>query len=154
MSKTLTKKLINVHIQAVNIRKAFDLMGLEVLLDADFQLYGRKGHADLVIPASMIQSLGQNRLAFSNGLGININADGSATMVYDHYNEKQAHFIEKFLNALNELGQNAHIFEEYQSQGYTIKPLIGEQELGIFLSPPQEKGCPWTAQDQKGGFSW
>ncbi len=130
MSKTLTKKLINVRVHAANIRKAFDLMGLEVRLDTNFQLYGRKAHADLVIPSSVIQSLGKNSLAFSDGLGINIDADGAATMVYDHYNEKQAHFIEKFLNALNELGENAHIFEAYQSQGYTIKPQIGEQELG------------------------
>lgn len=151
MSKTITKKL-DIQVTAENIFQAFALLDLPILQDAPFRLFGRASHAELVIPDAVIQQLGLPRLRFSDGIGLHIQADGSVNLEYDHYNAEQAACIEKFLAGLNAIGAHAQAFENYKAQGYTIQPVVEQQELGIFIGHPQGTGS-WQGQSA-GGWSW
>jgi len=153
MSKTLTKKLADVHIEAPNLQKAFDLLGLAVKQDAQFQLYGRRGKADLVIPAEIIRKLGLDPLKFSDGIGIDIHPDGSAALIYDHYNQRQATFLEDALGALNELGRQADQLRQLQAEGYLIEPAIKEGQLALNVWAPEAGTSGWGEQ-APGGGAW
>ena len=153
MSKTLTKKLDVKRINAHHIQKAFELMGLNIQLDSDFRLYGRTGRANIVIPNDVVEALGLKKLAFSNGIGVNIQPDGSVEMVFDHYNSIQATFIEKILAGLEMIGANPAAIENKLAEGYSVELRPEAQRIGIALVEPENKSSnPWGAGiPQKGG---
>ena len=153
MSKTITKKL-EIQIKAEHIQRAFALMELPVLLNAPYRLFGRDARADLVIPDAVIQQLGLPALRYSDGIGVLIREDGSVSLEYDHYNHDQAAYLETFLAGLNAMGAHARAFESYKAQGYTIEAVIDQQELGIFLSPPQGSVHDAWGSETKGGWRW
>jgi hypothetical protein len=155
MSKTLTKKLDVKRINAHHIQKAFELMGLNIQLDSDFRLYGRTGRANIVIPNDVVEALGIKKLAFSNGIGVNIQPDGSVEMVFDHYNLKQAEFIEKILAGLEMIGANPAVIENKLAEGYSVELRPEAQRIGIALVEPENKsGNPWGAGLQQEGGVW
>jgi len=155
MSKTLIKKLDVKRINAHHIQKAFELMGLNIQLDSDFRLYGRTGRANIVIPNDVVEALGLKKLAFSNGIGVNIQPDGSVEMVFDHYNLKQAEFIEKILAGLEMIGANPAAIENKLAEGYSVELRPEAQRIGIALVEPENKsGNPWGAGLQQEGGVW
>ena len=155
MSKTLIKKLDVKRINAHHIQKAFELMGLNIQLDSDFRLYGRTGRANIVIPNDVVEALGLKKLAFSNGIGVNIQPDGPVEMVFDHYNSKQAEFIEKILAGLEMIGANPAAIENKLAEGYSVELRPEAQRIGIALVEPENKsGNPWGAGLQQEGSVW
>jgi hypothetical protein len=155
MSKTLTKKLDVKRINAHHIQKAFELMGLNIQLDSNFRLYGRTGRANIVIPSDVVEALGLKKLAFSNGIGVNIQPDGSVEMVFDHYNLKQAEFIEKILAGLEMIGANPAAIENKLAEGYAVELRPEAQRIGIALVEPENKSSnPWGTGLQQDGGVW
>ena len=155
MSKTLTKKLDVKRINAHHIQKAFELMGLNIQLDSDFRLYGRTGRANIVIPNDVVEALGLKKLAFSNGIGVNIQPDGSVEMVFDHYNSIQAAFIEKILAGLEMIGANPAAIENKLAEGYSVELRPEAQRIGIALVEPEKKSTnPWGAGIPQEGGVW
>jgi len=155
MSKTLIKKLDVKRINAHHIQKAFELMGLNIQLDSNFRLYGRTGRANIVIPNDVVEALGLKKLAFSNGIGVNIQPDGPVEMVFDHYNSKQAEFIEKILAGLEMIGANPAAIENKLAEGYSVELRPEAQRIGIALVEPENKsGNPWGAGLQQEGSVW
>lgn len=155
MSKTLIKKLAVKRINAHHIQKAFELIGLNIQLDSNFRLYGRTGRANIVIPNDVVEALGLKKLAFSNGIGVNIQTDGSVEMVFDHYNLKQAEFIEKILAGLEMIGANPAAIENKLAEGYSVELRPEAQRIGIALVEPENKsGNPWGADLQQEGGVW
>lgn len=155
MSKTLIKKLDVKRINAHHIQKAFELMGLNIQLDSDFRLYGRTGRANIVIPNDVVEALGLKKLAFSNGIGVNIQPDESVEMVFDHYNLKQAEFIEKILAGLEMIGANPAAIENKLAEGYSVELRPEAQRIGIALVEPENKsGNPWGAGLQQESGVW
>jgi hypothetical protein len=158
MSKTMKKKLDVKRINPQNVQQLFEWLGLEVRLNADFRLYGRKGKATIVIPNEVIEALGLRRLSYSDAIGIDIKEDGSVEMVYDHYNEEQAKFIEKYLAGLDGTGGNPKVAEMIAA-GFIPQLQINDQDIKLTLNEPEfgsGGGDVWgnNSQPSSEGGSW
>jgi hypothetical protein len=76
-------------------------------------------------------------------------------MVFDHYNLKQAEFIEKILAGLEMIGANPAVIENKLAEGYSVELRPEAQRIGIALVEPENKsGNPWGAGLQQEGGVW
>jgi hypothetical protein len=76
-------------------------------------------------------------------------------MVFDHYNLKQAEFIEKILAGLEMIGANPAAIENKLAEGYAVELRPEAQRIGIALVEPENKSSnPWGTGLQQDGGVW
>ncbi|MCB2160606.1 hypothetical protein KQH40_00810 [bacterium] len=158
MSKTISKK-VSQRVNASNLAKAFRMMGIEAQENTHVRLYGgQKELADINLPPTELKKLGINS-AYGTGIGIQVDADGVATLRFDHFNEKTASTLSGLLPGLNQIGAAAADIQGYLSKGFELRPHIDleNNEYGVFLETKNQGrqhlgGKAWETGNDGGGL--